>query len=58
MHDKIVTIDVRVEDLAKRYGLDDKIRHLILKNKKFVLELEAKIQRHMAIDIEESLKGL
>ena len=58
MHDKVVTIDVRVEDLAKRYGLDDKIRHLILENKKFVLELEAKIQRHMAIDIEESLKGL
>jgi len=58
LHDKIVTIHTRVDDLAKRYGLNDKIRQLILDNKKFVLELEAKIQRHMDIDIEESLKDL
>jgi len=58
LHDKVVTIHTRVDDLATRYGLNDKVKQLILDNKKFVLELEAKIQRHMDIDIEESLKGL
>ena len=58
MHDKIVTIDIRVDDLEKRYGITDKVKQLILDNKKFVLKLEAKIQRHMAINIEDSLKDL
>jgi len=58
MHDKVVTIDIRVDDLAKRYGMNDKIKQMIIDNKKFVLKLEAKIQRHMDIDIEASLKDL
>jgi putative nucleotidyltransferase with HDIG domain len=58
MHDKIVTIDIRVDDLAMRYGLTDKLKHLIVDNKNFILKLEAKIQRHMDIDIEASLKDL
>jgi hypothetical protein len=58
MHDKVVTIEVRVADLATRYGLNDKIKQMIIDNKKFVLKLEAKIQRHMDIDIESSLKDL
>ena len=58
MHDKIVTIDVRVDDLVKRYGIRDNIKQMILDNKKFVLQLEAKIQRHMTADMEDSLKDL
>ena len=58
MHDKVVTIDARVEDLATRYGLTEKLKHMIVDNKKFISRLEAKIQRHMNIDIETSLKDL
>jgi hypothetical protein len=58
MHDKVVTIDVRVNDLATRYGLTDKLKHMIVDNKKFILKLETKIQRHLNIDIEASLKDL
>lgn len=58
MHDRIVNIDTRVDDLVQRYGRTDKIKKMILDNKKFVLQLESKIQRHMDIDIETALKGL
>jgi len=58
MHDKVVTIDARVDDLATRYGLTEKLKHMIVDNKKFISRLEAKIQRHMNIDIETSLKDL
>jgi putative nucleotidyltransferase with HDIG domain len=58
MHDKVVNIDTRVDDLVERYGRTDKIKELILNNKKFVLTLEAKIQKHMNTDIETALKNL
>jgi putative nucleotidyltransferase with HDIG domain len=58
MHDKVVTIDVRVDDLAARYGINVNIKQMILDNKKFILQLEAKIQRFMDMDLEESLKDL
>lgn len=58
MHDKVVTIDTRVADLVERYGRTDKIKEMIVHNKKFILELEAKIQRHMDINIETALKDL
>jgi putative nucleotidyltransferase with HDIG domain len=58
MHDKVVTINTRVDDLAKRYGINDKIKQLIIDNKKFISKLEAKIQRHLNIGIEDSLKDL
>ncbi len=58
MHDKIVNIDTRVSDLVDRYGRTEKIREMILHNKKFILKLESKIQSYMNIPIEEALKGL
>jgi len=58
MHDKVVTIDTRVDDLVERYGKTDKIKKMILDNKKFILKLEAKIQNHMNTNIETALKGL
>lgn len=58
MHDKVVTIDIRVDDLVKRYGKTDKIKEMILHNKKFILNLEAKIQSHMDTDIESALENL
>jgi putative nucleotidyltransferase with HDIG domain len=58
MHDKIVNIDTRVTDLVERYGRTEKIKEMILHNKKFILKLESKIQKHMNIPIEEALNGL
>ena len=58
MHDKVVSIDARVEDLVHRYGINEKVSSMIIKNREFVLDLEAKIARHMTTDIETALKGL
>lgn len=58
MHDQVVTIDKRVDDLVERYGKTQNIKDMIVHNKKFILELESKIQRHMDINIETALKDL
>ncbi len=58
MHDKVVTIEARVADLVERYGKTDNIKEMIVHNKKFILELESKIQKHMSTGIETALKDL
>ncbi|HPJ43976.1 MAG TPA: HD domain-containing protein, partial [Spirochaetota bacterium] len=58
MHDKVVNVHTRVDDLVERYGINEKVKELIIRNKEFVLELEAKIERFMITDIETALKGL
>ncbi len=57
MHDTIVSIDQRVDDLVNRYGVNQKIINLIIENKSFVLRLERKIQDHLTDDIDELLAG-
>jgi len=56
MHDKIVSIDSRIEDLVKRYGKTEKIKEMIIDNKNFVKSLEFKIKSHMNIDIDTLLE--
>lgn len=58
MHDKIVTIEERFDDLNIRYGIPRNVSHIIEKNKKFALLLEKKISRFMKIPIDEVLKNL
>ena len=58
MHDKVVNVHTRVEDLVERYGINDRVKELIIRNKEFVLDLEAKIIRNMTTDMETALKGL
>jgi uncharacterized protein len=53
MHDRIVSIDDRVDDLVKRYGINERIVKLITENKDFVLRLESKLQDFLARDIDE-----
>jgi uncharacterized protein len=57
MHDTIVTIDVRLHDLAQRYGKTDEIRNLILQNKSQVLAIERKIAGFMAIDLQQAIQN-
>jgi len=59
MHDKIVTIDDRVDDLIRRYANGEEIlRSRILKNKEQALAVERKIAGFMKIDIQDALKML
>jgi uncharacterized protein len=58
MHDRIVSIDDRVDDLVQRYGFNQHIITLITENKNFVLQVEHKIQGFLTRDIEEIVSGL
>lgn len=58
MHDTIVTIDERVDDLIERYATGEDIRKLILKNKEQALAVERKIAGLMKIDIQDALEVL
>ena len=55
MHDKIVTLDERVDDLIKRYATAEEIRGQILKNKAEALAVERKIAGFMKMDILNAL---
>ena len=58
MHDTIVTIEERVNDLIKRYGNQEEIRNQILRNKEQVLAVERKIARFMKIDIHHAIQEI
>ncbi len=58
MHDRIVTVEERVDDLVKRYGFNDKVKKLIRDNRDFVYRLEEKIQGLMTLSIDEAIAGL
>jgi putative nucleotidyltransferase with HDIG domain len=58
LHDTIVTIDERVNDIMQRYGTAEEIRKLILHNMIQVLTVERKIAGFMNIDIEQAIQGI
>ena len=58
MHDRIVTIDTRIDDLVIRYGKTERIREMIIHNKEFVLALEKKINSGMKNGLDTVLRGL
>jgi uncharacterized protein len=58
MHDAIVSVDDRVDDLVKRYGINEMIRTMIRENKEFVLMVERKIQRFMRDELETVIRGI
>jgi uncharacterized protein len=58
MHETIVSIDDRVNDLVERYGINERIVKLITENKDFVLQVERKIQSFLSREIEEIVSGL
>jgi len=57
LHDTIVTIEERVQDLIQRYGTVEEIRNLILQNKSQVLAIERKIADFMAIDLQRAIQA-
>jgi uncharacterized protein len=58
LHDTIVTIEERVDDLITRYGITVEIRNQILKNKIQALTVEKKIAGLMAIDLCTAVQAL
>ncbi|MCX7679304.1 MAG: HDIG domain-containing protein [Spirochaetes bacterium] len=51
MHDKVVSVHQRVDDLLKRYGTTEERRQMILNNKALILAIEKKISRYLRDDI-------
>ena len=58
MHNVIVGLDERVDDLIKRYATDEKIRRRILLNKNQALAVERKISGFMKMDIHQAIGKL
>jgi putative nucleotidyltransferase with HDIG domain len=55
-HEKIVTLEERVQDLLERYGKTEEIRNQILQNMKHVVDIERKLDSFMKVDIQEAIK--
>jgi len=56
MHDRVVSIHERVEDLIRRYATGEDIRRRIMQNKEQTLAIERKIARFMKLDIDEAIR--
>ncbi|GAB4220963.1 MAG TPA: HDIG domain-containing protein [Spirochaetota bacterium] len=58
MHNEIVTVDQRIEDLLKRYGTTQERCNKILENKDIILIIEKKLTRHLVKPLEEIIASL
>jgi putative nucleotidyltransferase with HDIG domain len=55
MHDKIVTIEERLQDLVDRYGVTAEISRIILGNRELILAIERKIAGFMKVDLHQAI---
>jgi uncharacterized protein len=58
MHDRIVSLAERMEDLIQRYGVNEAIQNMIRLSESNVFALERKIKGCMAIDLEAALQHI
>ncbi len=58
MHDKIVTIEERLQDLVDRYGVTAEISRIILGNRELILAIERKIAGFMKVDLQQAMDDL
>jgi uncharacterized protein len=58
MHDTIVSIDRRIDDIVERYKIKEMDREFIETSRRKLHILEKKIQGHLSIDMDTALKGL
>ncbi len=58
MHDTIVTVDQRIEDLLMRYGTTPERYNKILENKDIIILVENKLQRHLTKPIEDIISSI
>jgi hypothetical protein len=57
-HDKVVSLDERVEDLINRYGINEEKREALRQDKNFMQALEKKIVSFMSVSMETALAAL
>lgn len=58
MHDIIVSVDQRIDDIVERYSLREMDHEFIEKSRKKIHNLEKKIEKHLRVDIDTALKEL
>lgn len=58
MHDRIVSLDERIEDLILRYGTTEEKIRMLKESKAFLLKLESRLLKFMRVDMETALAGL
>lgn len=56
LHDTIVTVEERIDDLVIRYGTTPLRKEMIIKNKTLILQIEEKIQGHMTNNIDSAIE--
>jgi len=57
MHDTVVSLDERVEDLIRRYGVTEAAVAFIRRNKQTACALEKKIRAAMDVDLETAIRA-
>jgi len=58
MHDRIVSLAERLEDLIQRYGTTEEIKNLIRQNESQVFAVEKKIADSLAVDLDSAIRGI
>ena len=58
MHDRIVSLAERVQDLIQRYGATEEIKNRIQQNEIQVIAIEKKIAGSMAMDLDIAIQGI
>jgi putative nucleotidyltransferase with HDIG domain len=58
MHDRIVSLAERVEDLIRRYGITEEIKDRIRQNASTAYALEKKIASSMTIDLDSAIQSI
>jgi uncharacterized protein len=58
MHDRIVSLAERVQDLIQRYGATEEIKNRIRQNEIQVIAIENKIAGSIAIDLDIAIQGI
>jgi uncharacterized protein len=58
MHDRIVSLAQRVEDLIQRYGTTEEIKNRIRRNERTVYAIEKKIADSMSVDLNSAIQRI
>jgi putative nucleotidyltransferase with HDIG domain len=58
MHDRIVSLTQRVEDLIQRYGTTEEIRNRIRLNEIMICAMEKKIADSMSVDLDSAIQRI
>ncbi|PKN72474.1 MAG: metal-dependent phosphohydrolase [Deltaproteobacteria bacterium HGW-Deltaproteobacteria-10] len=58
MHDKIVSVSERVEDIIERYGVTEEIKKRIRLNESKAYALEKKIASSMAVELDRAIQKI